>query len=169
MDPIDLQMPFHGDAAKALDVVATMLSSDGFRITSRAAYELELAGPPTPIGYHEMSRFWGASTINVSQKGGALRLKAAMDGFNRGNVVAAQLVLGIMALLAAALFSIVSVNDGLAGLLSLEAVMLVAGLPLLIAGVIWLAVRQANTWHEKRIKRSFETLLNKAVILAQQV
>ncbi len=165
MDDFELQTPFDGDVAKALDHVATILSSSGFKITARSDREMGFEGPPMPQGHHEMSRFWGASAVKVSRTSGALRLSVSMGAFDRANVLAMQIGAVLVVLAFGAAGSAAFLAEG--SLSSKEAAVLFLGLPLLCFVPVWLIVRLAVKSQEKRIRDSFGVLLNNAAMLAQ--
>ncbi len=159
MDKIALQMPFSGDSAKALDFVGTTLASCGFKITSRSSYEMNFQGPPQPQGAHEMSQFWGADAVKVSQQGGALNLVADMDAFNKSTWLANWIVFAMVAMGGVASVLIVGLHEGDTAILVILG--LFAGLLALMRFLVWTVTRS----YEKRIKDSYETLLNNAVML----
>jgi hypothetical protein len=160
MDNIALQMPFNGDIAKALDFAGTTLASCGFKITNRTAYEMNFQGPPQPQGHHEMSRFWGADAVKVSQKGGALHLVAGMGAFNKSTRLAGWIVFAMMAMGALAAVLTVGLHEGDRAIVLI--LTLFTGLFVFTWTIVWTVMRS----YEKRIKSSYETLLNNAVMLA---
>lgn len=163
MDDIKLQMPFSDAPTKALEVMATTLSSNGFRILTRDAYSIELKGPPPPQHIGEMNPYWGASRIVLSHKGGALNLAAEMGQFistnrNAGLVVFGILIAGLAA--AAAMFAFSG---------DMVAPMIVMAAPASIALIASPLIRMAVRAQERRIRERYETLLNNAVMLGRAV
>jgi hypothetical protein len=161
MDNIVLQMPFTGDVTKALDLIGTNLSSSGFKIIGRSAYEMNFQGPPQPQGHHEMSRYWGASAVKVSQQGGALNLVAEMDAFNKSTATAWKIIVPLM------IFAAVLPAAAIGGHAGPEVLAIVIGLFLLLFAMIWILMRFTMKSYVRRIKDSYETLLNNAVMLAK--
>jgi hypothetical protein len=161
LDNIALQMPFNGDVAKALDFAGTSLASCGFKITNRSAYEMNFQGPPQPQGHHEMSRFWGADAIKISQQSGALHLVADMGAFNKSTRLAGWIVFAMMAMGAIASALTVGLHEGDEVIKLILA--LFAGLFVFTWSIVWAVMRS----FEARVKGSYETLLNNAVMLAQ--
>ena len=161
MDDFSLHTPFDGDPARALDMVATTLSSNGFRILSRNAHAIEFKGPPPPQHIGEMNPYWGASRAVISQKGGALNLNAEMGEFNRTNKNASWIAVGILLMGVFAAISVASATGDRAGTAIMLAIM--PTLALLVTFVI----RWSAGAHERRTRERYETLLNNAAMMGR--
>ena len=164
MDDFTLQMPFAGDTAKALDMLAASLSSEGFRITSRSAYEVGFKGPPQPRNYGEMSRFWGASAVKVSAKGNALYLTAEMGEMKRAGTIAKWIFGGMLAAALSGLVAMFYMGSGTS-----DAVIIMLALTVPIVVFVAVLTRLMVSSQEQRTKAAYETLLNNAVMLGRAV
>ena len=163
VDDIKLQMPFSDAPTKALEVMATTLSSNGFRIVTRDATSIELKGPPPPQHIGETNPYWGASRIVLSHKGGTLILAAEMGQFNSTNKNAFLVAIGI---LLAGFF-----GAGAMFAFSGDAVapMIIMAAPVSIALIASPVIKMAIHSQERRLRERFETLLNNAAMLGRNV
>ena len=165
MDDFSLDLPFNGDTAKALDMVATSLSSEGFRITSRSASQVEFKGPPQPRNYGEMSRFWGASAVKVSAKSASLLLAADMREFQRVNKIAQRIAVGMSLMIG--IFTAATLAVGMDG--RLEGAAAATAITLAFAALFMGLMRAMTSSQETRTKAAYETLLNNAAMLGRNV
>ena len=165
MDDFSLDLPFTGDSAKALDMLAAALSSEGFEITSRSASQVEFKGPPQPRNYGELSRFWGASTVKVSAKSASLHLAAEMREFQRVNKTAQRIAVGISLMIG--IITAATLAVGMDG--RLEGAAVATAFTLAFAALIMGLMRQMRLSQETRTRAAYETLFNNAAMLGRHV
>ena len=163
MNDFSLQTPFAGDPAKALDILATTLSSNGFRILSRSAREMDFKGPPQPANISEMNRYWGASQVKLLHSNSTLRLEAEMGAINRTNAIGRWVFIVMLSLAGMALTAMLTMGAG--G----QAGMIAGAGTLVFFGGMMLFLGSMVKGQERRIRASYETLFNNAAILGRDV
>lgn len=164
MEDFTLKVPFDGDAVKALDVLATTLSTEGFKILARSAYEAEFNGPPRPRNYGEMSRFWGSSKIRVARTGPALQLNAEMGSYRHYRKILFRILGGILGTLFAMFWALFFRS----GRVDDVAIVMIATIALNVV-IVFVVVRLTDRASQSRIKQAYATLLNNAAMLGRRV
>ena len=163
MDNFSLQSNFEGDPAKALEILATTLSSSGFRVLSRSAAEMDFKGPPQPGNISEMNRYWGASQVKLMHKNGTLRLEAEMGEINRSNAIGRWAFIVMLSLAAITLTVTLTMSEGV------EAGLIAGAGSLIFFGGMMLFFRTMVSGQERRIKASYESLFHNAAMLGRSV
>lgn len=161
MRDMNLQRPFHGDMAKALDAATTTLIPNGYRIAKRSGSEIEFEGPPLPTQPHQVSGLWGASRVVLRKAGDGLQLDIEMGHFNKQNRESLRIIAIIWFSLGGILAAIFGWQFGFTHFA------VIGGLMLVFFVLMLLLSRAIGISFEKRIAYAFETLLVNAVALGE--
>jgi hypothetical protein len=156
MQDITRNVPFQGDASKAMDAAAGVLMPHGFRVARRSERAIEFEGPSFMYGHR--SPYWGASRCLVRAEGGRLDLEVQMDRMRRSNRLGALFGAAMICVIwfMVGIFVAMNPRDRWPVLLP------VFGLPTVVVPLIYVL---AGPLTRDRTNKAFERLLQNAAMM----